>query len=61
MPDGLAPASGERAGRCALYFCDWQFATTDGLEYLDPVGSQYKETLLLVAPASRRSSAGTSR
>jgi hypothetical protein len=49
LPAGLAPASGERAGRCAIYFCEWQFATDAGFEYLDPPSSQYKETILLMA------------
>lgn len=49
LPPGLAPASGERAGRCAVYFCEWQFSTDGGLEYLDPFASQYRETILLMA------------
>lgn len=49
LPAGLTPASGERAGRCALYFCEWQFATETGEEYLDPLSSQYRETILLMA------------
>lgn len=49
LPPGLDPASGERAGRCAAYFCDWQFATDTGLEYLDPFSSQYRETIVLMA------------
>ena len=49
LPPGLSPASGARAGRCAIYFCEWQFATDGGLEYLDPLTSQYRETILLMA------------
>lgn len=49
LPRGLTPATGERAGRCTVFFCEWQFATDAGHEYLDPVASQYKETILLVA------------
>src|SRR5262245_5112827 len=45
LPDGLDPDS----GRSAVYFAEWQFATDDGLEYLDPVTSQYKEMILLVS------------
>lgn len=45
LPEGLEPAG----GRCAVYFAEWQFATDKGDEYLDPVGSQYKETILLVS------------
>jgi hypothetical protein len=32
-----------------VYFADWQFATEDGEEYLDPVRSQYKEVIFLIA------------
>jgi hypothetical protein len=46
LPDGLEP-SGD--GRCAVYFAEWQFATDEGEEYLDPVRSQYKETIFLIA------------
>src|SRR5713226_9215479 len=45
LPEGLAPDS----GRCAVYFAEWQFATDGGEEYLDPVGSQYKEAIFLVS------------
>ena len=42
LPDDLEPTGD---GRCAVYFAEWQFATDDGEEYLDPVRSQYKETI----------------
>ncbi|MBI4692705.1 MAG: acetoacetate decarboxylase family protein [Gammaproteobacteria bacterium] len=45
LPDGLEPES----GRCCAYFAEWQYASDDGEEYLDPVRSQYRETILLVA------------
>jgi acetoacetate decarboxylase len=45
LPEGLAPDS----ERCAIYFAEWQFATDAGEEYLDPVGSQYKEAIVLVS------------
>jgi hypothetical protein len=45
LPEGLTAAS----GRCAVYFAEWQFATETGQEYLDPVGSQYKEAIFLVS------------
>lgn len=35
--------------RCAVYFVEWQFATDSGEEYLDPIRSQYHETLFLVS------------
>jgi len=41
--------SWDGTGRCAVYFADWQFATDHGEEYLDPVRSQYKETIFLIA------------
>jgi acetoacetate decarboxylase len=46
LPDQLEPTGD---GRCAVYFAEWQFATDDGEEYLDPVRSQYKETIFLIA------------
>src|SRR6185503_3954297 len=45
IPDGLEP---DVDGRCAVYFAEWQFATDDGQEYLDPVRSQYKEAIFLI-------------
>jgi acetoacetate decarboxylase len=50
LPDALEP-SGD--GRCAVYFAEWQFATDAGDEYLDPVRSQYKETIFLIAARYR--------
>lgn len=35
--------------RCAVYFVEWQFATDSGEEYLDPIRSQYHETLFLLS------------
>jgi hypothetical protein len=35
--------------QCAVYFVEWQFATETGEEYLDPVRSQYRETIFLVS------------
>jgi acetoacetate decarboxylase len=45
LPEGLTAASGS----CAVYFAEWQFATDTGREYLDPIGSQYKEAIFLVS------------
>jgi acetoacetate decarboxylase len=45
LPDGLELHS----GRCAAYFIEWQYASDDGLEYLDPIRSQYRETIILVS------------
>jgi acetoacetate decarboxylase len=47
LPPGLAFHS----ARCAAYFCEWQYAGNTGEEYLDPIGSQYRETILLIAAA----------
>jgi Acetoacetate decarboxylase (ADC) len=38
---------GRATGRGAVHFADWQ-ATTDGSEMLDPVLSQYRETIVLL-------------
>jgi len=45
LPEGLELDS----GRCAVYFMDWQYCSEEGEEYLDPVCSQYKETLFLLS------------
>jgi acetoacetate decarboxylase len=45
LPEGLALDS----ARCAVYFTDWQYATDSGEEYLDPVRSQYRETIFLLS------------
>lgn len=45
LPPGLAFHSPQ----CAVYFADWQYASETGEEYLDPIRSQYRETLLLIS------------
>lgn len=45
LPEGLELDS----GRCAVYFMDWQYASDKGEEYLDPVCSQYRETIFLLS------------
>jgi acetoacetate decarboxylase len=50
LPAGL---ESDGSGRCAVYFAEWQFATDEGEEYLDPVRSQYKETIFLVSATYR--------
>jgi acetoacetate decarboxylase len=35
--------------RCAVYFIEWQSASENGEEYLDPVRSQYQETIFLLS------------
>lgn len=47
LPPGLTLAS----ARCATYFVEWQSATETGEEYLDPVRSQYRETIILLSAA----------
>ena len=47
MPDGLELAS----GRCVAYFIEWQYASETGEEYLDPVRSQYRETIIMLSAA----------
>jgi acetoacetate decarboxylase len=49
LPEGLEPAEGADPGRCCAYFVEWQFATDEGEEPLDPVRSQYRETIFLVS------------
>jgi acetoacetate decarboxylase len=45
LPPGLELGS----GRCAAYFVEWQYASDDGEEYLDPIRSQYRETIILLS------------
>ena len=45
LPEGLTLAS----GRAAAYFIEWQYASESGEEYLDPVRSQYRETIILLS------------
>lgn len=47
LPEGLTLAS----PRCAAYFVEWQSATETGEEYLDPIRSQYRETIILLSAA----------
>jgi hypothetical protein len=35
--------------RCATYFVEWQYASKNGEEYLDPSRSQYHETIFLIS------------
>lgn len=43
----VPPEVGVATGRGAIHFAEWQ-ATTDGSELLDPILSQYRETIVLV-------------
>jgi hypothetical protein len=43
----VPPQLGTATGRGTVHFADWQ-ATTDGSELLDPVHSQYRETIIVV-------------
>ena len=45
LPDGLSLLSNQ----CAIYFAEWQYASDTGKEYLDPVCSQYRETIILIS------------
>ena len=49
LPEGLELEN----GRCAAYFMDWQYASDQGEEYLDPVCSQYRETIFLLSARYR--------
>jgi len=40
-------ALGRATGRATIHFADWQ-ATTDGSELLDPITSQYRETIVIL-------------
>ena len=45
----LPPGLDFHSPRCAVYFVDWQYASESGEEYLDPVRSQYRETIFLAS------------
>ena len=45
----LPPGLDFHSPRCAAYFVEWQYASDSGEEYLDPVRSQYRETIILVS------------
>jgi acetoacetate decarboxylase len=45
LPEGLELHS----ARCAAYFAEWQYASDDGETYLDPIRSQYRETIVLLS------------
>jgi len=45
----LPPGLELHSSRCAAYFVEWQYASESGEEYLDPVRSQYRETIILVS------------
>jgi acetoacetate decarboxylase len=45
LPEGLELDS----CRCAVYFAEWQYASEAGDEYLDPIRSQYHETIVLLS------------
>lgn len=43
----VPPALGRMTGSGCIHFADWQ-ATTDGHELIDPVYSQYRETIVII-------------
>lgn len=45
----LPPGLEFESGRCAVYFVEWQFSSEHDTEYLDPIRSQYHETLFLIS------------
>jgi acetoacetate decarboxylase len=45
----LPPGLEYHGPQCAAYFADWQYASEAGEEYLDPVRSQYRETIILIS------------
>lgn len=45
----LPPGLEFHSGRCATYFVEWQYTSDSGEEYLDPVRSQYRETIFLIS------------
>ena len=54
-PDAVAsflpPGLEFHSAQCVVHFADWQYASETGEEYLDPIRSQYHETLILISAA----------
>ncbi|OPY57828.1 MAG: acetoacetate decarboxylase [Syntrophorhabdaceae bacterium PtaU1.Bin034] len=52
-PDAVAsflpPGLDFHSPQCAAYFVDWQYASDTADEYLDPIRSQYRETIFLIS------------
>jgi acetoacetate decarboxylase len=44
--------------RCAAYFVEWQYASEGAEEYLDPIRSQYRETIILLSATFEGSPVG---
>lgn len=51
----LPPGLEFESPRCAAYFVEWQYASEAGEEYLDPIRSQYHETILLISASHQGS------
>jgi acetoacetate decarboxylase len=45
----LPPGLEFHSAQCAAYFVEWQYASESGEEFLDPVRSQYRETIFLLS------------
>jgi len=54
LPKGLDPLNNQ----CCAYFIEWQYATDNGKEYLDPAYSQYRETIFLISGSYKGESVG---
>ncbi len=51
LPDGLEADTDQ----CSAYFIEWQYSSDNGKEYLDPVRSQYRETIILISAGYKQS------
>lgn len=51
LPEGLKLSS----SRCTAYFIEWQYASETGEEHLDPIRSQYRETIILLSASFKES------
>ncbi|MCT4562776.1 MAG: acetoacetate decarboxylase family protein [Maledivibacter sp.] len=51
LPQGLRLASNQ----CTAYFIEWQYSSESGEEHLDPVCSQYHETIILLSASYNNS------
>ena len=55
----LPPGFEFHSAQCPVYFADWQYASESGEEYLDPVRSQYRETIFLISASHEANPAPT--
>ena len=54
--DFLPPPLELASAQGSAYFVEWQYASEEGEEYLDPIRSQYRETIILLSDIRTKTS-----